>query len=167
MSKPANRDQMYAEFGFTSHIAQLLELEIGNTALHFKTLAISFAKATPENEQVLRDITTEVNKKTLGALLGQVRKMVELDNSSIDLLNKALEKRNHLAHSFFRKHNFAINTVEGCSQMFDELKSMQKTLMEALRNVSTINEQLDKEAGRLDAKQLGADLAAKAQRIEI
>jgi len=167
MNKPRNEDVMYAEFGFTSHMAQGLELESGNIVLHFKTLTINFNNINSNDEVILRKATEKVNKQTLGALLILVKKHIQFDDSAEIDVEIALDKRNYLSHHFFRFHNFSANTEEGCDKMIFELKEMQGIFLKALHHLSEISEKLDNKAGRSCATELGTRLSTKGQRVEI
>ena len=46
-------------------------------------------------------------------------------------IRKALDERNKLFHSFYRKHNFRRNSSKGCQIMLDDLEKIHDTILDA------------------------------------
>lgn len=126
-------DDVYRKFGETSEAAQLLETELGNILLLNHCIAAGIFDR-PDSEKAT-EIYRKINKKTLGQLI----KKLGLGNTSglqlQELLSQALKIRNHLAHSFYLRHNLRRNSDEGCAIMVQELESMHDKLLEAYKAV--------------------------------
>ncbi len=69
----ADRDGLYAEFGMAAEQSQLLETEAGNVALAFVGLLLEPGQMTNELRELFRGVIDDVNRKTLGALLGHIK----------------------------------------------------------------------------------------------
>ena len=122
---------LYMEFGKAAEMAQVMEVEAGNLALAYVTLAFDPATITDDERQILKDVINDVNRRTLGNLLKQISKIGEISEGIESLIKEALEKRNYLIHKFFRTHNFAINSQEGIDAMRAELRGIYEALSRA------------------------------------
>jgi len=164
---------LYYEFGRAAEMAQSMETEAGNLVLVYATMLVNTSKITDEQRELFRALLQDVNERTFGNLLRRVQKMVQIDDSILVILNKALEKRNYLMHEFFRKHNFAIHSVEGRKAMLADLREIQKSLSQALATLQamreSLNQLLTKLFGRnvLSEKTLTLTLMAEGRRVDI
>jgi hypothetical protein len=119
---PDDLRSLYEEFGRAAEMAQVMEVEAGNVALVFVTLTVDPQKPiTNEQRKFYRAVVDDVDRRTFGNLLKQIRSVVQIDKSIEDIVNDALEKRNYLTHRFFRTHNFAIHSEEGRKAMRAEI----------------------------------------------
>jgi hypothetical protein len=168
MSLPDDTLELYAEYGITAEKAQVVEVAAGNAALGFLALGVDTKRITPEQREMFRSIVDDVNRKTLGALLRSVRSWANLDDSLLQIVDNALERRNYLAHRFFPHHNFAIFDVEGRKVMMAELKDIQTTLDRAHRALSSMSSILLKIGGHEDkSAEIAESFTKRARRIEI
>lgn len=103
MNQSENLHQLYAEFGMAAEKAQVLELEAGNVILSFVALTVDPKDISTADKIGYKKLVDEVDRKTLGNLLRQIRKIVEFDSSSEEIISEALNKRNYLVHGFFKK----------------------------------------------------------------
>jgi len=131
MSVPADKHELYAEFGVASEMAQVLELAAGNFALDYLCLFFNPDEITDEQRAMFRSLIDDVNQMTLGRLLKNIKTSATFDQNFLDTVETALERRNYLMHRFFRTHNFAINGEEGRRVMIEELKDIQNDLNRA------------------------------------
>ena len=127
-SYPDDLRELYYEFGRAAEMAQLMETEAGNLALVYATMLVDTSKITDEQREFFQALVQDVNKRTFGNLFRQIQRMGQIDGSILDTVNDALEKRNYLTHKFFRKHNFAIHSVEGRKTMRAEIREIQGSL---------------------------------------
>lgn len=74
----------------------------------FVAAFVNTDQITSEEQEMFRGLVDDVNRKTLGALLKAVKRLGTLDQSILEAVDDALERRNYLSHGFFRSHNFAI-----------------------------------------------------------
>jgi hypothetical protein len=169
MAIPTDQYELYAEYGITAEKAQILEVEAGNAALAFLALFVSKdQEIDAEQREFFRSIVDEVNRKTLGCLLKCIKSLVTCDESILQVVDEALEKRNYLSHHFFRTHNFAIFDAEGRKAMVAELKCIQSKLDHAHGALSVLSPALLTFSGRsgMTEKHM-ALLLSQAKRVEI
>ena len=122
-------NEVYRKFGEVAEAAQLLETQLGNLLLLEKGMEADLLfKPDPV---LAKDIYSKLNRLTTGQLLKELKKFEKsLENLEADI-RKALDERNKLFHSFYRKHNFRRNSSEGCQIMLDELEEMHDTILDA------------------------------------
>jgi hypothetical protein len=89
---PAHLQELYSEFGRAAEMAQLLEVEAGNFALAFVSLAFDPATITDDERDLLRAIVDDVNARTFGNLLKNIRKIGEVSEEIDTIMNEALGK---------------------------------------------------------------------------
>jgi hypothetical protein len=130
-------DEVYRKFGETSEAAQLLETELGNVLFLVEGLEQDLFAGM--NSAGASDLITEIDAHTLGRLISRMRTKLQVPDGLEPLLAEALETRNHLSHSFYRKHNFRRNSDKGRAKMLDELESMHKTLVKAYKAVASLS----------------------------
>lgn len=151
MNQSENLHQLYAEFGMAAEKAQVLELEAGNVILSFVAMTVDPKNISTADKIGYKKLVDEVDRKTLGNLLRQIRKVVEFDSSSEEVISEALSKRNYLVHGFFKTHNFAIYDESGQIKMRKELSDISKQMDIAHKHLTAISQLLEKVAGREDS----------------
>lgn len=121
----------------TAEAAQLIETELGTMLL----AARCTEEGLVENKNPARatDILSSVNRHTLGQLFTNLKNHTQSLDALEDLLLGALEGRNHLFHSFYRKHNFRRNFDEGRALMLEELEAIHSVLLEAYDAIMKLN----------------------------
>ncbi|MCK9200570.1 MAG: hypothetical protein M0P59_11625 [Gallionella sp.] len=130
-------DDVYRKFGETSEAAQLLETELGNILIKIGVAEENLLNE--KNPERASDLFKKINRQTLGQLLKNVGNSTETVSHLETLLSRAIEKRNHLSHSFYRHHNFRRNTDEGRRIMLDDLESIHDTLLEAYKAIMLLS----------------------------
>lgn len=115
----ATRDELYAKFGITAEAAQLFETELGTMLLCARGLEHGWhVEADPDSARKLLD---DIDRSTLGRLLGSLRNCVSLDDGLTERFAFALKAQNRLFHGFYELHNFKIQTDEGRDAMIADL----------------------------------------------
>ena len=159
--------QLYAEFGIAAEKAQVLEIDAGNVALGY--LALFFVKpgeVSAEQSKMFRSVVDDLNRKTLGTVLRHVKSSLNFDARILEIVDRALERRNYLTHKFFRTHNFAICSAEGRKAMIAELQEIQAQLEQGRQILYAISENLDTLAGRSNsATETAQRLAARGKKV--
>lgn len=84
------------------------------------------------------DVFDRVDRKTLGQLLHDVRRQVQIPDDTERRLAEALGDRNDLFHRFFVEHDVDFGSDPGRGQMIDELRAMTRRLQETDRLVDAI-----------------------------
>jgi len=122
-------DDVYRKFGEAAEAAQLLETELGNTLLSIRgTEEGLFAQPEPARAS---DLMQAINRHTLGQLLKSIQTKTQVLDELEQLLWDALQARNSLLHSFYRKHNFRRNSEEGREVMMKDLHRLHAKLLAA------------------------------------
>ena len=121
---------------------------------------------------MFRSLVNDLNGKTLGRLLKYVKSIGTFDPLMLQIVDEALEKRNHLTHHFFRTHNFAIFDAVERQAMTEELKGIQLTLEKGRAMLEAVAGLLLQAAGRGDlSEEVTAEkvneLRAQGKRVNI
>ena len=132
----AARQIVMAEYGLASEMAQSLETECGTLLLTFAIRGFSSGSITDEHRGLFREAEAAVQKMTLGALLFRIKKTMPFTLLPWATIDDAKDKRNYLAHHFFRFHNFAVYSESGRSGMVMELVDMRTRFHNARSAVS-------------------------------
>ncbi|RLA49148.1 MAG: hypothetical protein DRR42_15940 [Gammaproteobacteria bacterium] len=165
---PDDLKALYFDFGRTAEMAQVMELEAGNLALAFVSLAFDPAKVTNDERHIFQAIIDDVNSRTFGNLLKQIRKMGSISEGIEETINEALEKRNYLVHKFFRSHNLEINSEEGRKIMRAELEEIYNSLNRAHATLLGMTNTFNQAFGRPNISDEEAiELMNKGKRVEI
>ena len=80
---PDDLRALYFDFGRTAEMAQVMEMEAGNLALAFVSLAFDPSKITDDERRFFRAIIDDVNSRTFGSLLKQIRNIGSVSDSSM------------------------------------------------------------------------------------
>lgn len=131
-----SRKQIFEKFGVTAEAAQLLETEIGNLLLENEANEQDLFKNLDHLKA--QDILNKINRSTLGQLIKKLSVNKAFEQEMLTVLSNALESRNRLLHSFFREHNFRINTDEGRVLMFEDLDKIHTEILLAYKNMFLI-----------------------------
>lgn len=130
-------EDVYQKFGFASEAAQLLETELGT--ILFISGAVEQNLIETQDPDTANTLYRSINRKTLGQLLKGVKNTSVSVEHLEELLTKALNERNRLAHSFYRQHNFRRNSEDGCQIMLDDLENIHEVLLEAYKAVMLLS----------------------------
>jgi hypothetical protein len=171
-SFPDDLRELYFEFGRAAEMAQVMETEAGNLALVYASMLVDTSKITDEQSEFFRAIVEDVNKRTFGNLFREIQKLGQIDANILATVNDALERRNYLTHQFFRKHNFAIHSVDGRKAMLAEIREIQGSLSLAHAMLSgmtgSLSQLLAKLFGRnVLSEQESLALMAGGKRVDI
>ena len=112
---------VYAHYGLAMYLAQTLEHGIVNALVILRL---------PEKDKYTRQDIDEFMEgrfqKTLGALLKYLKSEVALPPDLESTLTEALNRRNYLAHHYFREQAESFVTRSGRAQMHQELQVDQQ-----------------------------------------
>ena len=119
-SKEGQLNAVFACFGSACQRGQLLEKALGDLVLVINQLvdsSLSLADLKGRDEKIRR--------KTMGKLFHYVKKHATIsDESIIENLNLAINKRNFLAHRYFIERDTGFETCAGRKSMINELVIM-------------------------------------------
>lgn len=100
-------------------------------------------------EQDLDMIEEELHKKkvTLGGLIRKVAKEIVIPAPIQQLIDDALDRRNHLMHRFFYENAFEFETGKGRLKMLEDLKMTEAVVLSADKLTTTLTMDLAKHLG--------------------
>jgi len=133
--------EVYCRFGLAMYEAQVLEHGIVNALVIVDLIPERrhLARSRAEWEKDFDEFMGQHFKHTMGRLLRDLGSVTKLPPDLNDLLTRALEKRNWLAHEFFRERATQFVTAKGRDQMLsevDECAALFRAADEALVNVT-------------------------------
>ena len=112
---------VYAHAGLALYWAQCFEMSLENfLVIHARLSDHSITLVELESYE------EDVQRKTLGELLQEVRQRASFDSSAEKAIGDALQKRNYLAHRFFKDRAVDFLSADGKSRMVSELQDLQQ-----------------------------------------
>jgi len=106
------------------YYAQLLEVEL----VMLLTVANRLKQPGMSSDEIDKIEVVELNEKTLGGLLADLRVHVRLASHTDTLLREALQLRNFMAHHFFKENGELMLTESGAKAMIQGLEKSGGTL---------------------------------------
>jgi hypothetical protein len=137
--------EVYARFGLAAHWAQCVEVSLGIFFLFYER--INHAELSV---QALDAMDADRQRQTLGRLIKDFRKHVDLDSGIEEVLDRALDRRNFLMHHFFHERAMHWVSEDGRSQMIDELIDISADLQYADKLIVMIYKCLGRHLGITD-----------------
>ena len=132
-------DDVYRKFGEAAEAAQLLETDLGTMLLFFGVVDEGLISPPLEvDSRGAADLLRRINGQTLGQLLRNSKQHTDALDKLEPLLERALEERNRLAHSFYRQHNLRRNSDAGRGIMLQDLEFIHETLLAAWKAVNLL-----------------------------
>jgi len=125
----ATVDEVYGEYGKTAEVAQTFEHMLATLLLLIECGLCGWHNV-PDSESAQKALD-QIEAKTLGGKLTQLRNAVGIDPQIKDRLAKALMYRNKLMHGWFYKHDEAMETNAGREAMVGELRATRTEMGEA------------------------------------
>jgi len=161
---------LYAQAGVALYLSQVLEHGIVNILVLADMLVLMkkarkqgvkpTAEKVAEYIALAEDAEEQHYKRTMGNLLRTLyQQEIELPSGLEELLNEALERRNRIAHRFFRERALEIANHEGRVVAIAELKEMQEVFNRADAPLEKIFRQMALKLG------LSQDRLAELQQV--
>ncbi len=133
----------YAQFGVAVFRAQTLEVEIVN--------AMVIARLPEKDHTSRQEIDAFMNRPlTLGQLLNELKKYVQVHDELKQTLREAWKKRNWLAHDYFKERARELMSSAGCNLMISELKEAEQLFWHAAHTLNTSVKQIRERFGITD-----------------
>ncbi|MBU4346447.1 MAG: hypothetical protein KKH29_03875 [Candidatus Omnitrophica bacterium] len=135
LDKDEHVKEVYAYFGLSMYLAQVLEHGIVNTFIFLELIPKTKGKWD------FNEFDSYLNGKfgkTLGQLISKLRSLTNINDDLEALLVNALEKRNWLAHHYFRERATQFMSTSGRNLMIQELQQYQELFREADEKLETI-----------------------------
>jgi hypothetical protein len=95
-SQEHDLDELYAQFGRTAEMAQVMELEAGNLALAYALIAFDIESLTNDKKHFLKSLSDDIDRRTFGNLVKNLKKSMNIDQTIEEAVDSAFEKRNYL-----------------------------------------------------------------------
>jgi len=158
-AESSDLDELYAFLGAALFVAQGLELEVTNLIVGVQGAA---------SPSLLPGATTamfeELEGKTFGGLLADVRRHAAVDTETEALLRRALKERNRLVHDFFSGHDENVYSEAGRREMIEDLRSIIALFCDADEATNQITTRVWKELGLTEEmiRERWQELAARA-----
>jgi hypothetical protein len=140
-----SRREMFARYGVAAYQAQCFEFELGNIL----SLQIRLDGKVNSLEELFT-LDERISKKTLGGLLTEVRKFVNFDTKSEEILNEGLSKRNYLTHNYFSDNSIKILSLLGRDEMIIQLDNLSEAFKIAEALVQNLTKLLMQKLGITD-----------------
>lgn len=145
---------VYAHFGLAVYLAQVLEHGLAN-ALMCAELLPSRAGTPVSRKQWEAEFDSFMERQfkgTLARLIRSLTRATPVPANLENLLTEALEKRNFLAHHFFRERAEAFISREGREKMLEELEKAQKLFEVADERLSEVVKPMREKYGLSDER---------------
>ncbi|QRR01545.1 hypothetical protein [Dyadobacter sandarakinus] len=125
---------VYAYFGLAIYYAQCLEEEF---SLMLWTNRIINNKPSSKEDVEAINAEMDKSKKTMGQLINEVKKAYAIQNGHAQLLSNLLEKRNYLAHKYFKLHIEKFYTEIGQLEMINFFCDFIDKTIELIQNMNS------------------------------
>jgi hypothetical protein len=115
--------EVYAIFGLAVYLAQVLEHAVVNALMHIDLISKRPKSCSPEEWEKTFDKYLETQfDLTMGRMIQRLKEVSTLPDDLERLLKLALQKRNWLAHDYFRERATDFMSESGREVMIEELE---------------------------------------------
>jgi hypothetical protein len=129
--------EVFAFFGLCSYSAQVLEQGLVNLAVALRVRGLT--QLTGVN---FDSLFHQMGKKTLGQLITDVRRQIQVSDELERAIEIALLDRNYLAHNFFVTHDIDFMSNSGRMKMIEELRQIAERVRNVDRDLELITHPL-------------------------
>lgn len=143
------RKDVFAHFGAAMYYAQCLEQSMILIIMfvdHFPK-SIETCRSREEWEGEIESFLDDASSKTMGRLLGALKRINFPSSDLAQKLQDALGKRNFLAHHYFSERALEITTDQGCIKMVRELEEIQAFYVAIESHMNAVIEELSQKYG--------------------
>lgn len=118
---------VYAHFGLTIYLAQVLEHGLVLAMVYLDLIPSSRGKVKDNNDWAKRmdSFVDRHFENTLGRMIRDLGQVTQVPADLQNMFAHALERRNWLAHDYFRERAAEFISVKGRESMLRELKAAQ------------------------------------------
>ncbi len=134
----ATLDEVHRKFGEVFAVAQYLEHELGTLLLEHKYIDEGLFQ-NPNLERALEIEKQIDNKETFGSLKNRLAERRDSIKEIDQVLKKAVDSRNRLAHSFYVDHHCHSKSHRGRDFMLCDLEAIHKDLLVAQKAVFALS----------------------------
>lgn len=143
MDEDAQCREVFAWAGLALYHAQVLEHGLVNLLVLLDAAGL----VQPVTPETIDDLYREGFRKTLGQAVRKLNEHGDQPIADMRSLQEALDRRNALAHSFFRERATEFVSVGGRQGMVLALRQMCNSFVAADRDVTTVHHDLLRRAG--------------------
>ncbi|WP_211745858.1 hypothetical protein [Paenibacillus sp. Marseille-Q4541] len=143
--------ELFSYYGLAVYYSQALEQQLVNLLVLMK---LTQGKISPEEE--LTNLYYKKLSSSLGQLVHEIQHNFDFSEEESMLLNNIWKKRNYIVHDYFKERILETFTLEGRSQMIEELiefkdqaQKLEHKLLyytQILINQLELDEEMDQEA---------------------
>lgn len=148
---------IYEQIGAVVQSSQQMEMAIGFSLTLLKQL-----NSTQFSDEEFEGSMDLFSEKTLGRLIGEFRKHVELDEHSIGVLKLSLEERNYIVHKFFSENIEKFPTVEGRKWVKSRIRQARKNIHPGFVILDSVVQILLKTSG-INAEQIMKEVQSRIE----
>ncbi|MFC7498001.1 hypothetical protein ACFQRC_02070 [Enterovirga sp. GCM10030262] len=131
--------EVFARFGLASYHAQCFEHSVVNLLLTAELVAASKVVDSKEAwEQLVDHILDSSFELTLGNILRRLEQRIAIEPRTMKIIRDAKDRRDWLAHRFFREHAEDFVTSSGRLRMLDVVEEHGTHIYEAMQIVDLI-----------------------------
>lgn len=134
--------EVFTFFGLCTYYLQVFEQGFVNLVVGLRLRGST--QLTQKDIDVLFD---KEGKKTLGQLINDVRRHINISSQLEESLTQALQKRNYVVHHFFVVHDIDFMSSHGRVEMIEELRDITCNIQNLDREVESITHSLWKKLG--------------------
>lgn len=142
--------EVFARFGLATYHAQCFEHSIVNLLLSAELVAVAASKivtSRDEWEKLVDHILDSSFELTLGNIIRRVEERINLDARTIKIIRDAKDRRDLLAHRFFREHAEDFATSAGRLRMLAAIEEHGNRIYGAMKVVDLIEATTAKRLG--------------------
>lgn len=155
---PVNhRDEkdVYALFGLVFYLFNCFEVGLPGFFALWSQKALASGGVTLDETEFVRKVRKAIAKfdsLPTGGAVKELRKYVDIPKDALSQIENTIERRNYLAHKFFREHSYAFTITEGRKNMVKILQESHLLHQEAEKTVCSLKSQAA-EVLNLDVKE--------------
>lgn len=148
---------IYEQIGAVVQSSQQMELAIG-----FGLTLLKQLNSTQFSDEEFEGSMNLFSEKTLGRLIGEFKKHVELDENSIAALRLALEERNFIVHRLFSENIERFPSVKGRKLVLSRIREARKNIHPGFIVLDSVVQMLLKVSG-ISAEQIMNEVKCKIE----
>jgi hypothetical protein len=148
---------IYEQIGGVVQSSQQMEFAIGYALTLLKQL-----NSTQFSDEEFEGSMDLFSDKTLGRLIGEFKKYIELDERAIKVLKVALKERNYIIHRFFNENIEEFVSVKGRQWALGRIREARKNIHPGFMVLDTVVQALLKVSG-ISAEQIMENVKSKIE----
>lgn len=133
---------IYQEIGAVVQASQHMELSIA-----FCLTLLRRLKFGPLSDSDFNDSMDKFSKNTFGRLIGELKKVIDVDKSAEEALLLTLNERNYIIHSFFHDNSELITIPKGRQDLLERVKLARANIRQGFQVIDVLTTELMRISG--------------------